>query len=340
MLKWSQIRGHERPLNVLERAVTTDRLHHAYLFAGLQGVGKSEVAFALTALLNCERRPENTFAEACGECSSCRKTLAKQHPDVIFVSPEGKNIKISQIRAVQKASTTSPYEGRFRVILIDDAHTMTEEAANALLKTLEEPSSRMRLILVTDQPHRLLDTIISRCQLLRFGALETEVVIDILERLAREGRIEQNAAQRDLLAVAAGYGEGSLGRSLSVLESGMLAERRAFITQVLSVSRARPRDLLDQAESLGKSNERLLTQLDVLKLFFRDVMLFQISGAQRVINRDLVDLIEEHAPRFGVDEVVNLVDQMGQAQNRLARNINAHLVVEDVLRRVDQAAIS
>ncbi|MFU8804571.1 MAG: DNA polymerase III subunit delta' [Bradymonadaceae bacterium] len=325
-------------MSVLERAVETGRLHHAYLFAGLEGVGKFQVAQSLAAVLNCERRPEESFSEACGRCSSCRKIGAQQHPDVLFVSPEGRNIKISQIRTIQKASMSAPFEGRFRVVLIDDAHTMTEEAANALLKTLEEPSKRMRLILVTDQPHRLLDTIISRCQLLRFGALEIDTVVELLRGLATEGHIDDNADAQSLLAVAAGYGEGSLGRSLSVLESGMLAERRTFVADVLKVSAARPRELLDQAESIGKGNDRLHLQLDVLKLFFRDVMLFQVSGAGRVINRDLLDLVDEHAVRFGVDEVVQLVDEICQAQERLARNINAQLVIEDVLRRVDAAA--
>jgi DNA polymerase III subunit delta' len=325
-------------MSVLERAVSTGRLHHAYLFAGLEGVGKFQVAWSLTALLNCTARHEDSFAPACGQCSSCRKTLSRQHPDLIFVAPEGRNIKISQVRAIQKEAMSAPYEARFRVVLIDDAHTMTEEAANALLKTLEEPSTRMRMILVTDQPHRLLDTIISRCQLLRFGALPISEVVEVLEQLASVGRIEQDGLDGGLLQVAAGYGEGSPGRSLSILESGMLAERRALVASVVNLSMEYPRALLDQAEALGKGNDRLSGQLDVLKLFFRDVMLYQISGPGRVVNTDLVDLVEAQARRIPPETVVGLVEEMGKAQDRLRRNFGAQLVTEEVLRQIASAS--
>ncbi len=329
MLHWSNIRGQQRPLEILETALNTGRVHHAYLFTGLQGVGKFSAAQAFAAIVNCEQRPEGQFRPACGQCSSCRKIAQKQHPDILFVEPERDRIKIAQVREIQQASTRAPYEARFRFVLVDDAHTMTEEAANALLKTLEEPSARMRLILVTDQPHGLLDTIISRCQVLRFGALPEEDVVDLLPALLADA---DEMPDPETLEVAAGYGEGSVGRALTIIASGMLDERRGFIERVTNLPAGESVPLLELAEELSSERRQLTARLDVLKLFFRDVMLLQATGRRdRLVNADMVDLVEAYAARVTDDDLLELIDQVRQAQRLLLRNVNTQLITEDLL---------
>ncbi len=331
MLHWSDIRGQERPLDILQTALNTGRVHHAYLFTGLQGVGKYLTAQTFAAVVNCANRPEGEFRDACGQCSSCRKIAQRQHPDVLFVEPEKKRIKIAQIREIQQAATKAPYEGRFRIVLIDDAHTMTEEASNALLKTLEEPSKRMRLILVTDQPHGLLDTIISRCQVLRFGALDADDVVALLDELLEQNDDIERPSAEDL-SVAAGYGEGSVGRTYAVVESGMLEARRAFIEKIVSLPAGQPVPLLDLAEELSSNKRDLERRLDVLKLFLRDVMLHKTTGsAERLINVDLVDLVSSYSERLSLDELLELLDEIREAQRLLMRNVHAQLITENLL---------
>ena len=245
MIEWSKIRGHQRIKDALERAVDLGRLHHALLLAGPEGVGKQALALALAAALNCERRPEGQWSPACGQCNSCHKISQSLHPDVIVVEPEGnilKFIKIDQIRQLQKAAMSSPYEGRDRVIILVDAHEMTAPAANALLKTLEEPTERTRLILVTDQAHLLLETIRSRCQLLRAGALPHEDVLELLDELVARGELGEQADPPDAatLEVAAGFGEGSVGRALELLRAGALEERASSSTGSSRCARATP----------------------------------------------------------------------------------------------------
>lgn len=332
MLHWSDIRGQQRPLDILQTALDTGRVHHAYLFTGLQGVGKFLTAQTFAAVVNCEARPEGEFREACGQCSSCRKIAQKQHPDILFVEPERDRIKIAQIREVQQASSRAPYEARFRFVLIDEAHTMTDEAANALLKTLEEPSARMRLILVTDQPHGLLDTIISRCQVLRFGSLDQEQVVELLTAELSDPDDPDALPDPDTLRVAAGYGEGSVGRSLAVIESEMLDERRSFIERVTSLPPGEAVPLLELAEELSSDRRELHTRLDVLKLFFRDVMLYQAAGrADRLVNADMLDLVEAFSQRVATDDLLELIDQVRRAQQLLMRNVHAQLIAEDLL---------
>ncbi|MGM0559368.1 MAG: DNA polymerase III subunit delta' [Myxococcota bacterium] len=338
MISWHDIRGQERPLDILQRALDTGRVHHAYLFTGLEGVGKFQTAHTFAAVVNCLERPEGEFRDACGTCSSCRKIAQIQHPDLMVIEPDGTRIKIDQIREVQKASSKAPYEARYRMVLIDQAHTMTEQAANALLKTLEEPATRMRLILVTDQPHMLLDTIISRCQILRFGALDTDDVVDLLGTLTAESDAFEEPVEPHLLEVAAGYGEGSVGRSFAVLESGMLGARKAVIESVTSLPNRRPVPLLDLAEELNSSRDEFLRKLDVLKLFFRDVMMFQATGStERLVNRDLQQHVETFASDVSRRAVLGLLDEIRTAQHKLDRNVNGQLIAENLLERFRNA---
>lgn len=334
MLKWSQIRGQSRPLEILSTALAADRVHHAYLFTGMEGVGKFRTAQTLSAVVNCERRPPGVFQDACGACRSCRKIAAWKHPDILRVLPSKGTIKIAQIRDIQTASNRAPYEGRVRFVLIDDAHTMTDEAANALLKTLEEPAARMRLILVTDQPHRLLETILSRCQLIRFDRLDEALVVELLAEIlsAENGAGPERAVD---LSVAAGYGEGSLGRALAVVESGMLEGRREFIGKVVNLSVGHPVALLDLAEELKSSRDEMASRLDVLMLFFRDVMLYKAAeGSARLVNNDLRVQIQALSERMRMDDLLAIIDEIRQAQRDLLANVNAQLIAEQLLGQV------
>lgn len=332
LLHWSDIRGQDRALDILRRALDTDRVHHAYLFTGLRGVGKHLTARTLAAVINCLERPDEAFADACGHCTSCRKIADSQHPDVLEVEPDGRFIKIDQIREIQKASTRAPYEGRFRVVIIDEAHALTEPAANALLKTLEEPSARMRLMLVTDQPHGLLDTIISRCQILRFGALDEQIVVDRLAEMVEEDDELDEQVDRIDLQLAAGYGEGSLGRSLEIIASGMLDERAEFLEQILELPPGRPVPLLDLAEELSDDRDELERRLDVLLIFFRDALVYASTGRpERLINRDLEEMVVQLGARTSVDGLVELIERVRESRRLLMRNINKQLLTEGLL---------
>lgn len=313
-------------MDVLERAVDTGRVHHAYLFAGPSGVGKRSVALAFAAALNCEERTDDEFAEACGTCMSCRKMWQIQHPDLHVVEPDGKRIKIDQIRIIQKAATTRPYEARFQVVIIDEAHRMTTEASNALLKTLEEPPSTMRIIVVTDQPHKLLDTIRSRCQLVRFAPLDPAVVSELLEE-----QLDDRDVEPALFAVAAGYGEGSAGRALEILESGALQERAELVEHLQRLTNRNPIDLLDWAESWSKERDRLTERLETLKVMYRDVMIYQTSGREeRLVNRDLSAELRSLANGLTVEDVLRRLDTIDEAQTMLDRNVNPQLITEDL----------
>ncbi len=334
MLSWTQVEGHARVKDVLERSVASERLHHALLFTGPSGVGKRALALALAASVNCTRREVGVWASACGECPSCRKIDQSIHPDLMLLEPQGKKnktLKIEQIRGIHKATHARPYEARERVVIIDDAHLMTEEASNALLKTLEEPSASTRLILVTDAPHMLLDTILSRCQRIRFGALTREQVTRLLGVIAvNDPDLKGSGAA--LLDVAAGYGEGSVGRAREVLSTGLLSGRQELVDELVGLERGHPRALLELAEQLKKSDD-LNAQLDILKVFLRDVMLFQVVGeGAGIVNSDLLALVRRWSDKMHADRAISSIEAINEAQELLGRNVNGQLVMEKMLR--------
>ena len=328
MKNWNEILGNQRVRDVLARAVSTKRLHHAYLFTGPVGVGKHTTAHALAASLNCDQRHPQEFTPNCGQCRTCRLTAERQHPDLFFVEPPNRVITIDQIRQLQKACVSAPYEANYRVVLIDECHAMKEEAANALLKTLEEPPDQMILVLITDQPHRLLDTIISRCQRVRFGALDRQEIARVLPEFIDE------PVDAAVLEVAAGYGEGSLGRSVDILQSGMLAERADLVRKISQVEANAPRAWLELAEELSDETQDFEYRIDVLTVFFRDMMLTKRAEPTRVVNSDLQELVEEMAQKFSVQAILTTLDALMSARYRLAGHVNKQLLAEDLVDRL------
>ncbi|MBQ1249746.1 MAG: DNA polymerase III subunit delta', partial [Selenomonadales bacterium] len=166
MISWSSIVGQEDAVSRLRRLVRGVRMPHALLFAGPESVGKYLTAKTLAAALLCE-----SDDAPCGTCQACRLAENESHPDLVIVRPDKQNIKIGEIRKMQKDLSLAPYMAQRRVCIIDEADKMRDEAANSILKTLEEPVGDVVFILITAKRYQLLDTIRSRCMLVEFGAV-------------------------------------------------------------------------------------------------------------------------------------------------------------------------
>jgi len=197
----ARIRGHAQALAVIRRALEAGRLPHALLLSGPEGVGKRQVALEVAKALNC--RAAGAAAEACDACASCRLADRGAHPDILAVAPEGRWLKIAQIRDVERHATLSPYAGRRKAAILDAAEAMTQEAANAFLKTLEDPPGGAVLFLISAAPTDLLPTIRSRCQEVRFGPVPEAELTDLLEA----GGLDPAEAQRTAELGAAGVGQ-------------------------------------------------------------------------------------------------------------------------------------
>jgi len=252
--RFSEVVGQQHVTATLENAIKNNRVAHAYIFSGARGVGKTTTARILAKALNCAKGPT---VEPCDECDSCREIAAGTSLDVIEVDAAS-NRGIDQIRELREMVRYAPASSRYKVVILDEAHMLTDEASNALLKTLEEPPDKVIFVLATTQPEDLLETIRSRAQHFHFRALTFSEIVGALERIAQK---EGLSIDSGALAVLARAAEGSLRDALSLLEQAR-AYCGATITdpQVRELLGVVPEELLDQlVEAVqARSAERVL----------------------------------------------------------------------------------
>lgn len=305
-------------LAFLRRTLSRGRIAHAYLFAGMDGVGKRTVALAFAKALLC---PHVQGGEACGACPVCARIDRGNHADVIVMAPEGPFIKIQAVRDLMELMAFRPAEGRRRVIIMDDADRLNIQAANALLKTLEEPPCGHVMILVTARMKQLPATILSRCQRLSFSPLTREEIVSYLV-----GRLGVEEEEAILLASGAG---GSIRRALELRKDTYVERRKEILACLQGAMGRRPLKLLALATCLGSQKDRLPESLEILKTCFRDALVLgELHRKDALIFRDRVETIRDIRRRLTTDELLANVQLLDDAIHSLERNANKTLTLE------------
>jgi DNA polymerase-3 subunit delta' len=318
-MSFSSIYGHHRQISMLQRSIAQGRVGHAYLFGGLAGIGKKTLALAFAQTLNCERSGETK--DACGQCPPCRKMLSGSHPDVLQVSTERQFLRIDDVREIQNQMTFRPLDGRLRIVIIDDADKMNEQAANALLKTLEEPTSSNILILISARPYWLPQTILSRCRHLRFNPLSAGLVEKYLVE-----RAQMTGEQASLLANLSG---GSIAKALDLNNEEMTVYREEFTARLAATTRTDPMSLIALASFLGQDKNDIRQGLEMLKSIFRDALVYKETGSvQMVANSDCLGLIASLAGRLGGDDMLQNIARVDRSMETLEMNVNKSLTLE------------
>jgi DNA polymerase III subunit delta' len=321
-----EILGQEWVVSHLKTAILRKRLAHAYLFLGPEGVGRESTARVLAAALNCQEPLED--GDACGTCASCRRLAAGTHPDflVITLTPDAlqklqPQIKIGQIREFRRVTAYPPYGDGWRVILIKPAEAMNEEAANALLKTLEEPPERHLLVLAAQCEADLLPTIVSRCHKLAFAPLPAAMIAGELER-----RRSLALEQAQLLAALSG---GSLGRALLLDPEAILAQRRQVLTDLEALSVGSASFALDWAQRLAKNRPELDNFLSLARLWYRDLLLCRFQApAALLAHQDLLPDLADKAAAVPPETWFRHFTALGLAQRHLHANLNPELTLD------------
>ena len=351
--------GHERARSILARVLASDRLPHAFLFHGPEGVGKGLVARLFAISLVCTQPGPD--GSGCGTCAACRKAANGNHPDVLVVTRLAKKDKradtdvdddeseadegppakagelrpfiiVQQIRELNHHATYAPREGRRRVFLVDPADRMHAESQNALLKTLEEPGGRTVIVLVASRPHVLLPTVRSRCFQIGFGAMEPDELASALER---RGLPPAEARARAALA------EGRPGRALSLDLAGLAARRDQTLTALEALA-AGPRTVADLgpfAERIvGEGEADLLEGLDLLMAILRDAAR-AAAGAGAILHKDVAPRIERLGQALGALRATEIVALADRLRGDLRLNLNKALLCETILASVAGAPI-
>ena len=324
-MAFSDILGHGRQVEVLKRAMERNRLHHAYLFVGPDGVGKRTVALSLALAIHCTQGDH----DSCGQCENCHRIRDGNHPDVRVIAPEAnkREITIQQMRGLQRLLEFRSYSGKKKVAIIDPAHQMNYHAQNSLLKTLEDPPGDALIILVANSTGRLLSTVLSRCLRLCFAFLP---VGDVAAFLVRQQGTPQD--QATVLAVLTG---GSLGEALACDAGELLDERNQWIERFSSLSRSDYRGLVSLAEEMARDRETALRSLQWVREWYRDILIQQTTGsASEMKNSDLVHKIRDAASKQSLNHTLSVLSQMGGVAGKLQRNYNRRLVLEDFFIRV------
>ena len=325
-----QVIGQDHAVRQLKAGLELDRLSHAYLLVGPPHVGKRTLALNLAQAVNCT--PEGDTVPY-GQCSQCRRIAAGHHADVRVIgldqgnsgSPQRREISIDDVRAVSGQAHLKPYEGACRVYIFEDAETMSEEAANALLKTLEEPPPQTLLILLTSQEDRLLPTISSRCRRIKLRPMPQEEIASYLEK---SRSVEKGDAER-----LARLSRGSLGWALLALQDSLVLERRkSELDRLIGLLDAHIEQRFHAASDIAslyyRDRSEAMEVLDIWLTWWRDLLVMREGVEDSVYNQDYMDSLQQWSLRYSSRQITDFIGVILSTLKALDHNVNPRLSME------------
>jgi DNA polymerase-3 subunit delta' len=342
MGSWPVI-GHEWALSLLEHAISSGHLHHAYLFSGPSQVGKTTVALAFAQALLCE----TGAGYPCGECRACQRIAQGRYPDVQTVIAGKSTIQIEQIRALQADAALSPLEGRYRIFIIPEIERASLPAANALLKTLEEPPPQTMLLLTSTRRDQVVPTVLSRCQIVALRPLPTEQIRTTLET--------RWAADPERAALLARLSSGRLGWAvLAHRDPGLWLTRAKAFDDLVSLTTAGHFDRLAAVEPLSRlpfgvdartqkdasRGDTVETILGHWVSWWRDIWLIQHGLAEAIVNLDRRLQLAQQADLFKIEQVEGALSDLLETLRRLRANVNARLTLDVLILRMPTPSVA
>jgi len=318
-----QVVGQPKAITLLERSIEIGQLSHAYLFVGPPHVGKLTLALNLAQAVNC-----GAATPPCGECISCRRIAAGKHADVQIIgllSEERREISIEQIREMQTGASLPPFEGRHKVFIFDRADLLSHEAANCLLKTLEEPLPQVLLILLTARESALLPTIVSRCQRVELRPLPVNLI--------KEALIEDHGVAADRAELLARLSDGCFGWALLAMQDEKIIEERSRrLATLVDLSYAGLKQRLAYAAELAaqfsKNREEIEEVLTLWLQWWHDLLLIKGGDGKFVTNIDQQSALLQQAKDFNAKQVMDFIHHLQAVSEQLEQNANPRLALE------------
>lgn len=323
MQTWSEMEQ-VQPLasRIITNSIKKGRISHAYLLQGGRGTGKEEMAALITKGLFCENK---TGIEPCLHCNNCRRIDSQNHPDVHLIEPEEQSIKIEQIKNLQKEFAYSGLESNQKVYIIKAADTLTVNAANRILKFLEEPSKQTTAIMLTENSQSILATIRSRCQVIDLHPLNPRI---FQKQLMDGGMQEQKAVLISALT-------NNLDEAFSLSEDEWFAQARKLVIQLIEVLLNRPDEayLYIHSQWIPHFKERKEQEqgMDLLLLAFKDILYFHLENEDSIVFFSPEDpLLEKAAMSYAQENLVRILNAVLQAKRKLKQNVQPTLVMEQL----------
>lgn len=329
-----RIIGQAETVSLFQNGLSTGSLAHAYLFIGPRQIGKATLAYDIAMAVNCEQ--DNP---PCGQCRSCQRILNGLHSDIFFIGVNGNSgsngseqkskieIGIDQIKKLQQHASLPPYEGKYKVFIINDADRMSHEAANCLLKTLEEPPQQMILLLLAADESKILPTIFSRCQLIRFKPLAATKIEDILR--------DNYSADPDKSKLIARLSGGCLGWALTSLsDDSQLQKRFQLLTDMdslLASSMDERFSYIAKLEDHRKNADPRKNAESVINLWllwWHDLLLVKNNCSESITNIDFTAVFEKWARVLDIVDIKIFINCLQNSLSLILKNANIRLTLE------------
>ena len=321
-MSFNDIIGQERALKILTKSLKEDNISSSYIFVGSEGTGKKLTAIEFTKAVNCLNLSKDS--EACEDCQSCNEISKQCSPDLKIIEPNKSSIKIEQIREMRKEIGLKPFRSKKRIYIIDKAEKMTLEASNCLLKTIEEPPYYVIIILICSKIDPILPTIVSRCQMVNFGLISSYKIKEFL--LNKSKNLEKEKAE-----IISKLAQGSIGRALKLLSGKEYFIRREEVLDYLSgISPGKyGDDIFIKVEKMVSEIDRIEEVLEMIKLWYRDILIIKNTGDQKYIaNCDKLEILEEKSQIYSQEILIDILDYLEQIEEYLIKNVNKRLILE------------
>ena len=321
MANFKDIIGQESIKKHLQTAIKPGNLSHAYIINGEYGSGRQTIASALAKTIQCQSKTDDT--DACGVCTSCKQAESHNHPDIKYITHDKTSISVNDIREqLNNDISIKPYSSEYKIYIIPDANKMTEQAQNALLKTIEEPPVYAIIILLTENCDSLLPTIRSRCVTLTMNPIEKDKICTYLEN---KFQLEPEQAQ-----IAANYCQGNIGKAIRFASSSDFIEMKNQVLKLLkNLDSMDIASIIDTIKEFSTHKNDINDYLDLMLLWYRDVLMFKVTkDANLLLYSDEYSAISEQATKRDYENIENIIAAIDKAKVRLKANVNFDVTIE------------
>jgi len=317
------IKSQDRAVDFLKKSIEAQRLSHSLLFFGPEAIGKKLTAMTLAKAFNCEVRGP---LDCCDGCSSCHRITNFNHPDVHWIEPEGSGnkIKIERIRTMKERIALKPFEGKSKFFIIERSHFMRDEAANSILKTLEEPPKDSFIVLITDDLNKILPTLRSRCQWVLFSSVMAERLKGFLVQ-------EYNLTDKDAHFLSH-LSEGKIGKALTMKDKGSLKWKNEVLDKFSKESII----FMEDPFFFNNKREDVLSLVDIIVSWYRDLFVLKNSqDTSLLINVDRIDDIRSKTESLSRDKIKEILEEALKTRAYIERNVNPKLALSNLAGRIE-----
>lgn len=321
---YSQVAGQEEIKSSLIKSINNKQISHCYIFEGPKGMGKYDLALIFAQSLLCSDFHE----EPCNVCSNCVKINSMNHPDLHIINQDENAIKREDIDELIDSVYKKPYESNKKVFIIKNAHEMTTQAANTLLKTLEEPSGDSVMILLTTNVNLLLPTIISRCQIIKFRNISKETIKTYLR--------EHFNTEEEIADLAANYSKGILNKAVNIinLSDNILKEREEIIKVFDKIINIDSEIIYEVENYFEENKDNIDSIIEIIMVWIRDIMFVQNDMENLVINNDLINLAKLHGESMKTDS--DIIEYLQCTSENIKSNVNYKLAIDNMLLKIQE----